>query len=107
MNDVADLSTSEAFKSSTAAKPERNGEDDLPPPRVVSPSSFVGQSPPPRAWIVRNWLPSGVATGLYGDGGLGKSLLAQQLQTSAGVNLPWLGLPVEKCVSLGAYCEDD
>ena len=79
-----------------------------PPPAslaVTSPAALVG-SPPARKWIVQDWIPCGVVTGLYGNGGLGKSLLAQQLQTSTALGIGWLGLPVEKCVSLGTYCED-
>ena len=80
-----------------------------PPPaplKVVSPTSLAGKSLPARDWIVREWLPCGVVTGLYGDGGLGKSLLAQQLQTSAALGRPWLALPVEPVASLAVYCED-
>jgi hypothetical protein len=76
-------------------------------PRVVSPASFTGKPVPARRWFVRDWLPCGVVTGLYGDGGLGKSLLAQQLQTGTALGSTWIGLPVEQIVSLGLYCEDD
>ena len=51
--------------------------------------------------------PYGVVTGLYGDGGVGKSLVTQQLQTGVELGSAWLGLPVEKAASLGVYCEDD
>ena len=51
-------------------------------------------------------MPCGVVTGLYGDGGLGKSLLAQQLQTSGASGKTWLGLTVEKIASVAVYCED-
>jgi hypothetical protein len=64
---------------------EDYGEIETPsaePPRPVSPVSLMGLSVPGRQWIVPDWLPCGVVTGLYGDGGLGKSLLAQQLQTA-------------------------
>src|SRR6185312_14097232 len=44
---------------------------------VTSPAKLVG-TPPARRWIVRDCIPCGVVTGLYGDGGIGKSLLAQQ-----------------------------
>jgi RecA-family ATPase len=77
-----------------------------PKPKIVSPSTLVG-SPPAREWIVREWLPVGVVTGLYGDGGLGKSLIAQQLQTATGISRGrWLGLAAEPVASLGVYCED-
>jgi RecA-family ATPase len=79
---------------------------DAPAPlAIISPAKLRGR-PPARQWIVRDWLPCGVVTGLYGDGGLGKSLLAQQLQTSMALGAPWLALPVEPGASLGIYCED-
>jgi hypothetical protein len=76
-------------------------------PRIVCPTIFVGKDPPPRRWIVPQWIPYGVVTGLYGDGGVGKSLLAQQLQTGTALGTTWIGLPIEQIVSLGVYCEDD
>lgn len=82
-------------------------EDWEPLPRIVCPTIFFGRQPPPRLWIVRDWVPYGVVTALYGDGGVGKSLLAQQLQTGAALGSTWLGLSVEEVESLGVYCEDD
>jgi RecA-family ATPase len=72
---------------------------------IISPAKLHGR-PPRRQWIVPDWIPCGVVTGLYGDGGLGKSLLALQLQTATALGAPWLGLDVEKVASLGVYCED-
>ncbi len=77
-----------------------------PPPLVICPVSLKGLAIPARQWTVRDWIPCGVVTGLYGDGGLGKSLLAQQLQTSTALKSGWLGLDVEQTPSLGVYCED-
>jgi RecA-family ATPase len=75
------------------------------PPRIVSPAFLVGK-PPDREWIVRNWVPCEVVTGLYGEGGIGKSLLLQQLQTSTALGAQWLGLATERVASLCVYCED-
>lgn len=80
---------------------------DVPPLTPVSPTGFKGRTPPPREWIVQDWVPVGVVTGLYGDGGTGKSLLAQQLQTSTALGQAWIGQTVQQCISLGLYCEDD
>jgi RecA-family ATPase len=44
---------------------------------------------------------------LQGDGGDGKTQILQQLQTSCATNCLWLGLPVEECISVGFYTEDD
>jgi RecA-family ATPase len=78
----------------------------FPAPEIIGPRFLRGAKPPERKWIVPDWIPYGVVTGLYGDGGLGKSLLAQQLQTCTALGRPWLGLPVQKVASLGVYCED-
>ena len=81
--------------------------DEEPKPRIICPTVFMGQIPPPRFWIAEDWIPYGVVTGLYGDGGVGKSLIAQQLQTGTALGSTWLGLPVDRVASLGVYCEDD
>jgi RecA-family ATPase len=74
---------------------------------IVNPVSLEGQPIPEREWIVQDWLPIGAVTSNYGDGGTGKTLLAQQLQTACATGAPWCGLAVMRCRSLGCYCEDD
>jgi hypothetical protein len=66
-----------------------------------------GQDPPPRRYIVNEWVPRGCVTSLYGPGGIGKSLLAQLLATCAATGRSWLGSQSEKCVVLALFCEDD
>lgn len=63
--------------------------------------------PAPREWVVENWIPKGVITGLSGDGGMGKTLLAQQLLYAAGTGSEWLSLPIPQMRGLGVFCEDD
>jgi RecA-family ATPase len=75
--------------------------------RLIDPREFIGQPVPEREWIVPDWVPVGVTTALYGPGGTGKSLLAQQLMTAAAVGGNWVGIPVEPVPSLGVFCEDD
>lgn len=79
----------------------------LPPLTLVDPRSFAGVAVPARRWLVPGWAPWGQTSILYGDGGLGKSLLAQQLLTSAATGSAWLGMPVERVPALGVFCEDD
>jgi RecA-family ATPase len=81
------------------AKPE--------PLRIINPADYYGQEIPPRRWIVQDWIPCGVVTGLYGDGGLGKSLLSQQLQSACACGGEWAGQGAEQVKSIGFYCEDD
>lgn len=90
--------------------PYKNGAGTQPTPvpklATISPSRFADCAVPPREWLVANWIPIGVVTGFYGDGGLGKTLLTQQLQTSSALGRSWVGLFTEQVVSLGVYCED-
>jgi RecA-family ATPase len=73
----------------------------------VEPTSLVDVQVPQRQWLVPDWVPLARATALYGAGGEGKTLLAQQLATACAIGEPWLGMPVIKCNSLLLFCEDD
>lgn len=75
--------------------------------RIVRPSDWAGKTPAPREWEVDQWLPRGKVTSLYGDGGLGKTLIAQMLATSLSIGLDWLGEPTEHRATLCFLCEDD
>ena len=70
-------------------------------------SSWQGKAIPERPWLIENWAPIGTTTALYGDGGTGKSLLAQQLMTCAAVGIKFLGMPTARVATLGIFCEDD
>jgi hypothetical protein len=74
---------------------------------VVSPTELEGRPIPDRQWIVPDWLPVGCVTLLYGAGGLGKTLLAQQLLTCCATGQDWLGQPTTPCVAIGLFGEDD
>ena len=76
-------------------------------PTLICPASLAGQPIPQRRWIVDGWLPVGTTTLSYGDGGTGKTLLAQQLMTACATGTPWCGLAVKRCRTLGIFCEDD
>ncbi|MGH1457211.1 MAG: AAA family ATPase [Alphaproteobacteria bacterium] len=70
-------------------------------------SSLATTQPPPRQWIVPEWLPRGTLTLLAGAGGVGKSLLAQQLATCVANGFNWMGLETTQGNVLGFFCEDD
>ena len=81
-----------------------------PPPlklRIVNPVDLEFRPVPEREWIVQDWLPVGCVTANYGDGGVGKTLLSQQLMTACATATPWCGYAVLPCRSLGLFCEDD
>jgi hypothetical protein len=65
--------------------------------RRKSAASFAGLQPPEREWVVPNWIPTEQVTLLYGDGAVGKSLLAMLLGSSAVTGSLWFGQFVKKC----------
>lgn len=65
-----------------------------------------GYKPTPREFVVAGWIPTKEVTLLYGDGGMGKTLLAQQLGTCVSLGIDWLGQPTVKTKVMGFFCED-
>ena len=63
--------------------------------------------PPPREWLWPQWIPMVQTTALYGDGGVGKTLAAQQLMTAVAAGLKVWHEDVRPGVALGIFCEDD
>lgn len=85
------------------ARPQ-NQYDEFTP---FSPTKWLNKTAPAIPWLVDGAFIQGTVGILAGDGGLGKSLLLQQLQTAAALGTPWLGMRTEKVRSLAVYCEDD
>ena len=75
--------------------------------RPIDLAAWHGRKIPHRQWLVRDWIPMGYASSMYGDGGAGKTQLAQMLQTSCAIGRPWIGLETCQCPSVGLYAEDD
>jgi RecA-family ATPase len=103
MDAFPDMTAAIAASVTSMKRPPKPPE----PMKVIDPRTLAGIEVPPRRWIVPDWLPLGYTTALYGDGGTGKTLLAQQLMTSCATGLPWLGIPIEQRRVFGLFCEDD
>lgn len=73
---------------------------------AIQPVELVGD-PPDRAFAWAPWMPLRQTTMLSGKGGLGKSLIAQQLTTSVALGRPFLGMDVEPSRAIYITCEDD
>lgn len=63
--------------------------------------------PPMREWVVRDWLPVGEVSSLYGDGGQGKTLLAEQLGFCVSRGLRFFGMETAHMPVFAALAEDD
>lgn len=87
------------------AKPQTRQIDEFQP---FSPADKWESAQAPRLdWVVEGAFLRGSVAILSGDGGLGKSLLMQQLMTAACAGQSWLGMRTDQCRSLGVFCEDD
>ncbi|WBU31455.1 AAA family ATPase [Rhodopseudomonas palustris] len=73
---------------------------------AVDPTTWAGKTPRPREWVVEGWVPKGEVTLLYGDGGVGKSLLAMQFAACAATGRHWLGQVTRPSRVMGLFCED-
>lgn len=69
------------------------------------PSEWAGD-PPERQWEVRDWIPKGEVVLLYGEGGVGKTLLAHQYAICAATGMPWLGQETRQARVMCFFCED-
>ena len=69
--------------------------------------SELSDDAPVRTWIVPGLIAEGVVNSLYGSGGVGKTLLAQQLAYYLVTAKPFLGIDIERKTSLCVLCEDD
>jgi RecA-family ATPase len=90
-----------------AVTPIRSSDAALSPLVLIEPSQWEGKPAAKRVWLVEDWIPVMRATLLTGEGGSGKSLLAQMLATCAALGLPFLGKPVRQQAALYVTCEDD
>lgn len=81
--------------------------DQIEPLGVIDVAKWQSRSPPAREWVVDAVVPRRNVTLLSGDGGLGKSLLAQMLLTACVTGKPWLGFQTMRCNVLGIFAEDE
>jgi RecA-family ATPase len=73
---------------------------------VLRPMDWDGKTPATREWEVEGWIPRGEVTLLYGDGGVGKTLLMHQYATAAAAGYEWLGQATRKAKVMCFFCED-
>lgn len=70
--------------------------------------ALEGRLPPPRRYAIQDWLPIGCVTSIYGVGGIGKTMLVQQMSTCIATGISAFGFTVaEHGPVLGMFSEDD
>lgn len=111
------------LRPTSGARPEKgNGEDHdpvleaevsvgeaashAPPHQIIHWLDHDGQEPPAFPWLMDHWL-SWHPTLLAGRGGIGKSLLVQQLGTALSAGLPTWCAAAPRVKVLYWACEDD
>ena len=86
--------------------PQQESQKSIPDRRPFRMSAMAGKEPEARHWRVPQWISDGTVTSLYGSGGVGKSLLAQQLGAAVAAGRDWIGLPTVRGAVLMYACED-
>lgn len=72
----------------------------------ANPDEWAGVAVPPREWEVEGWIPRDEVTLLYGEGGVGKTLITHQYAVCAAAGVPWLGQPTRQARVMMFACED-
>lgn len=96
-----------AFRQPRPAPPPPDAPYRPTPLTWRSPVDWGDRTPPRHNWIVEGCFLAGTVAMLSGDGGLGKSLIMQQLCTCAAAGRMWLGHSIRRVRSLALFCEDD
>lgn len=88
---------------------DRQEQKQLPPPLLplIDIRAWQGREPKPREWIVRERIPARNVTLLTGQGGVGKTLLMQQLAVATVLGRDWIGEVPEAGPVLFITAEDD
>jgi RecA-family ATPase len=88
--------------------PRPNGADRPQPDDGFFTMADLAELPvPPREWHVPELIPCHTVTMLFGDGGVGKSILAMQLAVATALGRPWIGREVRAGRALYISAEDD
>lgn len=88
---------------------EETAAQELPPLEIAPASTWADRkAPPPRDFICEGLgLPACRVTSMIGNGGFGKTTVANQLAIAVATNSPIYGMAVSGGPVLGIFCEDE
>jgi len=92
---AANASATASSEAKASDQPPANSNSEHPLP-VINAAELLKQPNRPVEFLVENIIPRDLVTGLFGDGGTGKSTMALQLAAAGALNMTWLGLPVAR-----------
>nr|BBD50125.1 RecA-family ATPase [Haliea sp. ETY-M] len=73
---------------------------------VVPATALEGRDVKPREWLVDNVIPKGETSLIAGPAGVGKTLLAEQIETAVALGKPLFGMQCEPANAMLWTCED-
>lgn len=88
----------------TTARP---ATQQRPPALALDWPDLAQRDPPVRRWAIQDWIGYGHTTLLVGSGGIGKTLIAQQIGSALALGVPFIGEETEPTRVLMWACEDD
>ena len=94
----ADTGPSEASTSDIPGEVDKDG--------CFTAESVTGPLPD-REWLLDQWFPYKTTGMLFGAGGIGKTLIMQQLANCVALGEPFMGIETKKMPVLCVFCEDD
>jgi hypothetical protein len=107
--DVANWDTERNFGPEDIAESPTSGV--VSPPLVEHDGSFTAASVKgpiaPRQWVLAGWFPARTVAMLFGAGGVGKTLMMQQLANCVAQGEPFMGIDTMEMPVLSVMCEDD
>jgi hypothetical protein len=84
---------------------DQRAQESLPPP--IDWAQLEGQEPPSRLWATETWFGFGHVTLMVGQGGIGKTLLAQQWASALSIGCAFIDNTPRALKVLMWACEDD
>jgi len=93
-------------KTRQAAIDKLKPKTELPPSPLLKASEITGPIPD-REWCLDQWFPARAVSVLFGQGGVGKTLLIHQLANCVASGRDFMGIETRKMPVLAIHCEDD